>query len=88
MLPAASFDQELEALGAKVQARSGEVCVYEPTLERVGGSLFVRRGYPRCATPERGAAFSFALRRGEATTSEPTLPLTLPLASHTLLPLR
>ena len=79
MLPAASFDEELEALGARVHARSGEVCVYEPTLERVGGSLFVRRGYPRCATPERGAAFGFALRRGEATSSYPTLPLTTPL---------
>lgn len=82
MLPAASFDQELEALGAKVQARSGEVCVYEPTLERVGSSVFVRRGYPRCATPERGAAFGFALRKGEAT-PYPTLPLTLPLTSPT-----
>ena len=64
--------------------------MYEPTLERVGGSLLVRRGYPRCATTphatptERGDAFGFALRRGEADTSHhtPAQPLTLPLTSH------
>ena len=41
--------------------------MYEPTLERVGGSLLVRCGYPRCATLTRPLPLTL------------TLPLPLPL---------